>query len=106
MMTTVAEANCTSACLELTFSVPSPVSSLALGSSGSLCVGSQDGTARWYNLPSPKVVHAIKSLGDEVHLGRRAFVFAASSPKMICTAEDATLVLDLGEDDEDVLNES
>ncbi|KAI1794615.1 WD40-repeat-containing domain protein [Ganoderma leucocontextum] len=107
---------------QTSIAVPSPVSALSLGPGGSLIVGSADGSVRWYMLPSTKVVKAIKSVGEEiasiawlfpktepaaiwVASGRRALSFASDSPKMINTAQDAIAVLDIGEDDDDVLNE-
>ncbi|KAI0748517.1 WD40 repeat-like protein [Daedaleopsis nitida] len=127
--------------------VPSPVSALALGPDNTLCVGSgaqkyyqilshaksrlmnlyyapDDGSVRWYHLPSTKVSRAIKSLGAEISsiawlttkkddpeavwiaCGRNALRFPASSAqKMIMTAADASPSLVLGEDEDDVLNE-
>ncbi|KAH9952115.1 hypothetical protein B0H21DRAFT_817842 [Amylocystis lapponica] len=104
-------------------SLPAAASSLAFASSTHLCVGSDDGSLRLYHLPSPKVVRAVKSLGHEIASiacartttdepadvwlasGRRAFLFRLASPQLIQSLEDALDVLDLGEDDEDALNE-
>ncbi|KAL6305311.1 WD40 repeat-like protein [Sparassis latifolia] len=108
---------------QFAISVPSAVSSLAFLTPDSLCAGSDNGTARVYDLPSPKVVRAIKSLGSEISTavtvqntaeedslvwfasGRRALLFAVKSPQLILSEEDAMSILELGEDDEDVLNE-
>ncbi|KAI0672963.1 WD40-repeat-containing domain protein [Trametes maxima] len=108
---------------EITINVPSAVSSLALGPDDALCVGSDDGSVRWYNLPSGRVSRAIKALGEEissivwsdpnkdgvpnvwVSSGHRVFSFPVASHKMISSIEDATTVLDIGEDEEDLVNE-
>ncbi|KAI0949954.1 hypothetical protein AcV7_008573 [Taiwanofungus camphoratus] len=102
---------------------PAPVSYLVFASSQDIFAGSDDGTLRLYRLPSPKVARAIKSLGPEVSSvacsklkndevgdfwvasGRRALLFEANVAKLILSAEDAAAILDLGQDDEDVLNE-
>ncbi|KAI0362404.1 WD40 repeat-like protein [Trametes cingulata] len=104
--------------------VPTAVSAVSLGPNDVLCVGSDDGSLRWYNLPEGKVCKAVKSLGEEVSSivwsrpkkeepatvwvasGRKLFSFPADSQKMIMTAEDATCVLEVGEDNDDVLNEA
>ncbi|KAM5532069.1 hypothetical protein V8D89_012224 [Ganoderma adspersum] len=109
--------------LQTSILVPSSVSAVSAGPEGSLIVGSADGTVRWYMPPSTKVVKAIKSVGEEiasiawlprkkaepvilwVASGRRAFCFALDSLKIINTSQDAAAVLDIGEDDDDVLNE-
>ncbi|KAI0707616.1 WD40 repeat-like protein [Earliella scabrosa] len=108
-----------------TIAVPAAISALALGPDNRLCVGSgrYDGSVRWYHLPSTKVVRALKSLGDEISsiawvttkknepeaiwvgCGRRALRFPAESPKMIATSDDATANVEIGEDEDDVLNE-
>ncbi|EIW60133.1 WD40 repeat-like protein [Trametes versicolor FP-101664 SS1] len=109
--------------LESTITVPSAVSALSLGPNDALCVGSYDGTVRWYDLPSGKVSRAVKALGDEISSvvwshtkkdtpatvwiasGRKAICLPVDSPKMIMSIEDATAILEVGEDEEDVLNE-
>ncbi|KAI9057917.1 WD40 repeat-like protein [Trametes sanguinea] len=109
--------------LEATIQVPSAVSALSFGPQEVLCVGSDDGSVRWYGLPSTKVSKAIKSLGDEVSSilwtqprkdhpasiwiasGSKVFAFPAESQKIIMNATDASCCLVVGEDDEDVLNE-
>jgi len=109
--------------LEVAISVPSAVSSLAFTSSGLLCAGSDDGTLRLYCLPSSKVYKALRSIGTEISSivcatsrasdteeiwlasGRRAFSFQLKSEKLILSLDDASNVLELGEDEEDVLNE-
>ncbi|EMD38278.1 hypothetical protein CERSUDRAFT_113447 [Gelatoporia subvermispora B] len=105
--------------------VPSAVASLEIASSSSLyvCVGTDDGTVRVYDLSSSRATKGIKSLGDEVSsvacsynasgvpttvwaaAGRSALRFQLDTPKLILTVDDATCRLELGEDDEDVLNE-
>ncbi|RPD66416.1 WD40 repeat-like protein [Lentinus tigrinus ALCF2SS1-6] len=112
-----------SATPEATISIPSPVSALSLGPNDTLCVGSEDGSLRWYNLPSARVVKAAKSLGAEIAsitwqlskknepvaiwiaCGRRVICLPADLQKMIATADDASASLEVGEDDDDVLNE-
>lgn len=83
-----------------------------------------DGTVRVYTLPSANVVKAIRGLGHDVASvvwlngpsdgdngtlwiasGPRAHRFALQSDKMILGAADASETLELGEDEEDVLNE-
>ncbi|KAF9819787.1 hypothetical protein IEO21_01878 [Rhodonia placenta] len=109
--------------VQCTINTPHAVSAVTFSSSGSLWVGSDDGTLRLYELPAPKVVRAIKSLGSEIASiatlrskdpqagglwiasGCRAFSFPAHSDKMISTDADARTTVQLGEDDEDVLNE-
>ncbi|OSD08594.1 WD40 repeat-like protein [Trametes coccinea BRFM310] len=106
-----------------TIQVPSAVSALSFSPQEVLCVGSDDGSVRWYNLPSTKVSRAIKSLGDEISSivwsqpkkdhptsvwvasGPKLFAFPAETQKMIVSAADASCSLLVGEDDEDVLNE-
>ncbi|KAH9901554.1 WD40 repeat-like protein [Cubamyces lactineus] len=109
--------------LSTTIKVPSAVSALALGPGEQLCVGCDDGSVRWYSLPSTKVSRAIKSLGEEVSSivwthpkkdeeasvwiasGRKIFRFSGSSQKMVMSVEDASCSIEAGEDDEDLLNE-
>ena len=83
-----------------------------------------DGTVRVYTLPSANVVKAIRGLGHDVSSvvwlhspsdsdsgslwvasGSKAHRFALQSEKMILSAADASGILELGEDEEDVLNE-
>ncbi|TFK92310.1 WD40 repeat-like protein [Polyporus arcularius HHB13444] len=108
---------------EATISIPSPVSALSLGPNDTLCVGSEDGSVRWYNLPSTKVIKAAKSLGAEiasiawqlskknepvaiwVASGRRAICMPADLQKMIATVDDASASVEIGQDEDDVLNE-
>ncbi|KAI0372921.1 WD40 repeat-like protein [Pilatotrama ljubarskyi] len=108
----------------ITIKVPSAVSALSLGPNDLLCVGSDDGSLRWYSLPEGRVKRAVKSLGEEISSvvwsrpkkdehatiwvasGRKIFSFPAESQKMIMTAEDASCVLVVGEDDDDLLNEA
>ncbi|KZT09649.1 WD40 repeat-like protein [Laetiporus sulphureus 93-53] len=107
----------------LAIRVPSAASALAFSNHGSLCVGSDDGTLRFYELPGEKVVRAVRALGSEVSCvackktrdgapievwaasGRRVVAFPVRRDKMIMTEGDATCVLELGEDEDDVLNE-
>ncbi|KAI0780674.1 WD40 repeat-like protein [Trametes elegans] len=110
-----------------TIKVPSAVSALFLGREDTLCVGSvtvpDDGSVRWYTLPSGKVTRAVKPLGEEISSivfskakkgeqnnvwvasGRKVFCFPSESQKIILSAEDASHSIDLGEDEEDLLNE-
>ncbi|OCH93408.1 WD40 repeat-like protein [Obba rivulosa] len=103
--------------------VPSAVVCLSLSPSASLWVGADDGTVRLYDLPSPRVTKAIKSLGNEISsvvssynadgsagtiwvaAGRQAVEFHLNTHKLVLSAEDAISRIELGEDDEDVLNE-
>ncbi|KAI0333505.1 WD40 repeat-like protein [Cubamyces sp. BRFM 1775] len=109
--------------LSTTIKVPSAVSALALGPGEQLCVGCDDGSVRWYSLPSTKVSRAIKSLGEEVSSivwtqpkreeepsvwiasGRKVFCFPGTSQKMIMSVEDASCSIEAGEDDDDLVNE-
>ncbi|KAI0054020.1 WD40 repeat-like protein [Auriscalpium vulgare] len=102
-----------------TLQVPSPVSALEFTPAGSLLVGSDDGTLRIYDLPDTKVLKAVRKLGAEIssvacvgdtgHLwlagGRRIFLVDIGLPKILQSAEDALGSLELGEDDDDVVNE-
>ncbi|KAL4246103.1 WD40-repeat-containing domain superfamily protein [Abortiporus biennis] len=103
--------------------VPAAVSALSFGSQGNLAVGSADGSVRVYKLPSLKVLKAIRQLGDEVSSicwlnnrdaqigeicvasGRNAYSFNLDTEKLILAPTDALVSLELGEDDEDVVNE-
>lgn len=107
---------------------------LAVGSGGPLSFSGKvcgscfarvdDGTVRVYTLPSASVVKAVRGLGHDVSSvvwlhspsdddpgtlwvasGNNAHRFALQSENMILGAADATTMLELGEDEEDVLNE-
>ncbi|KAI0664646.1 WD40 repeat-like protein [Cubamyces menziesii] len=109
--------------LSTTIKVPSAVSALSLGPGEELCVGCDDGSVRWYSLPSTKVSRAVKSLRDEISSivwtrpkknedasvwvasGRKIFRFPRTSQKMIMSIEDASCSIVAGEDEEDLLNE-
>ncbi|KAI0723954.1 WD40-repeat-containing domain protein [Cerioporus squamosus] len=99
---------------EATISIPSPASALSLGPNDTLCVGSEDGSVRWYHLPSTKVIKAAKSLGADIASiawqlskkneplaiwiasGRRAICLSAGLQKMIATVDDASASLEIG----------
>ena len=85
---------------------------------------SDDGTVRFYTLPSPNVTKAIRGLEHDVSSivwlqspsesdagaiwvasGPKAHRFVLQSDKMILMVADASTSLELGEDEEDVLNE-
>ncbi|EGN95496.1 hypothetical protein SERLA73DRAFT_186531 [Serpula lacrymans var. lacrymans S7.3] len=110
--------------LQWTTETPASISCLSVGPSGHIFAGSDDGSVRVYNRDSPKVQKAIRGLGSEVSSiiclkegsntdlgllwvasGRRAFSFSMNSSKMILMSSDATSTIELGADDEDVLNE-
>ncbi|EJF66094.1 hypothetical protein DICSQDRAFT_97887 [Dichomitus squalens LYAD-421 SS1] len=109
--------------LRETVAVPSGVSAVSFGADDTVIAGSEDGSLRWYTLPSTKVVKAIKALGEEiasiayqppkkseqgsiwVASGRRVLSFPSDTSKMISTIQDAVVVVDIGEDDDDILNE-
>ncbi|KAJ3007670.1 hypothetical protein NUW54_g3458 [Trametes sanguinea] len=100
--------------LEATIQVPSAVSALSFSPQEVLCVGSDDGSVRWYDLPSTKVSKAIKSLEDEVSSiiwtqpkkdhpasiwitsGPKVFAFATESKKIIMSTTDASCCLVVG----------
>ncbi|KAH8106795.1 WD40 repeat-like protein [Cristinia sonorae] len=108
-----------------TIRLPAASSSVCFGSEDLLTVGSVDGSLRLYHLPSPRVIKAVRQLGDEVSSaawsklydadhgvvwiasGRKVYCFdlAISKPSMILSATDAQKVLEIGEDEDDVLNE-
>ncbi|KAH9945888.1 WD40 repeat-like protein [Epithele typhae] len=111
---------------DASLAIPSPVSALAFGPGGRSTVLTEvldDGCLRWYNLPSTKVVKAIKSLGDEISSisihsqhrnepetawvasGRNVFCLPTESQKMILSKDDAIAEIFIGEDDDDLLNE-
>ncbi|RDB22274.1 WD repeat-containing protein 53 [Hypsizygus marmoreus] len=111
--------------LQHTLEIPSHVCSLAFGHAGHLFTGSEDGTLRVYDLSSFKVLKAVRGLGSEVSsivcikrpntelrdvwlaCGKRVMKFQMDSPKMIQTAEDALVVIEVGEEssEDDILNE-
>jgi len=110
--------------LQRTLETPSHITSLAFGHAGHLFAGSDDGILRVYDLSSFKVLKAVRGLGAEVSsiicvkrsgselrdawvgCGKRIMRFQMDSPKMIQTADDALLTIELGESDDDILNES
>ncbi|KAI0345343.1 hypothetical protein BDW22DRAFT_1427012 [Trametopsis cervina] len=109
---------------QFTLKVPAPVGSVSFAG-GSLAVGSDDGTLRFYELPSTRVTKAIRgfkhdissvqwmqngSTGQDpaqvwVASGPTAYAFKLDPLKMILSESDASAKQTLGEDDEDVLNE-
>ncbi|KIK44998.1 hypothetical protein CY34DRAFT_22746 [Suillus luteus UH-Slu-Lm8-n1] len=105
-----------------TLKTPAPISCLAKGSLDHFVAGSDDGSVRVYNQETLKVVKAIKGLGEVssvvcmehntgvlgdmwVASNRHALRFAMDTEKMVLAKADATLTLELGADDDDVLNE-
>ncbi|KAG2038763.1 WD40-repeat-containing domain protein [Suillus americanus] len=105
-----------------TLKTPAPISCLAKGSSGHFFAGSDDGSVRVYNPDTLKVVKAIRGLGEVssavcmshnagglgdmwVASNRHALRFNMDTEKMILAKADATLTLELGPDDDDMLNE-
>ncbi|TCD62178.1 hypothetical protein EIP91_007262 [Steccherinum ochraceum] len=96
--------------------MPAAASAAAFGSCDALALGSADGSLRLYRLPSARVVKAVRQLGDEVssiawtrlHKDSSegvAYCLDTSSPGLVLSTADALHAIDLGEDDEDVLNE-
>ncbi|KAF7294749.1 hypothetical protein MIND_01012300 [Mycena indigotica] len=96
---------------------PCPISALAVDQSERLFAGSDDGSVRIFDSATWKLVHAIRGLPNEISsiacsdtsawlaCGRAAYAFSMSSQKLVQNASDAALVLTLGEDEDDVLNE-
>ncbi|TFK42297.1 WD40-repeat-containing domain protein [Crucibulum laeve] len=109
--------------LHKTLLTPAHISSLAFGHAGHLFAGSDDGSLRVYDLSSFKVLKAIRGLESEVSsiicvkrpgselrdawiaCGRRICKFQMDSSKMIQMREDAVSTIEVGESDEDILNE-
>lgn len=105
-----------------TLKTPAPISCLAKGPSDHFFAGSDDGSIRIYNQKALKVVKAIRGLGEVssvvcmshsagglgniwVASNRDALHFTMDTEKMILAKADATLSLELGADNDDVLNE-
>ncbi|KAH7926623.1 hypothetical protein BV22DRAFT_1032619 [Leucogyrophana mollusca] len=108
--------------LDHTLQTPAPVSSLSVGQLGHILAGSDDGSLRVYSRSSSKVLKAIRGLGEVsstvclksngselgdiwVASGRRAFYFALGTSQLVLKPSDACSVLEIGADDDDVLNE-
>ncbi|KAI0093977.1 WD40-repeat-containing domain protein [Irpex rosettiformis] len=104
-----------------TLRIPAPVSSVSL-SDNQLAVGSDDGSVRFYDLPSTRVTKAIRGLDGEIASvvwarrnqepqevwvanGPTAYRFSLDSSKMVLSNKDAIIQLLLGQDKEDVVNE-
>ncbi|KAJ7087873.1 WD40-repeat-containing domain protein [Mycena epipterygia] len=105
-----------------TLHTPCPISAIAFGHSGHLFAGSDDGSLRVYDLSSFKVCRAVSGLPAEISsiacfkrpgsdlrdvwlaCGRQAYLFQMDSSKLVQTAADATVVIELC-DGEDILNE-
>ncbi|KIJ69334.1 hypothetical protein HYDPIDRAFT_80305 [Hydnomerulius pinastri MD-312] len=102
--------------------IPAQVSSLALGEPGQLLAGSDDGTVRVYDLTTLRVLKAIRGLDAVssvvwrsqtattpgsiwVASGRRAISFPFEVDKLVLTSTDALKTLEIGADEDDVLNE-
>ncbi|KAG2139618.1 WD40-repeat-containing domain protein [Suillus bovinus] len=105
-----------------TLKTPAPISCLTEGPSGHFFAGSDDGSVRVYNQETLKVVKAIRGLGEVssivcmahsagglgdiwVASDRHALRFTMDTEKMILAKADATLTLELGAKNDDVLNE-
>ncbi|KAG1729018.1 WD40-repeat-containing domain protein [Suillus lakei] len=105
-----------------TLKTPAPISCLAKGPSDHFFAGSDDGSVRVYNQETLKVVKAIRGLGEVssvvcmshnagglgdiwVGFNRYALRFTMDTEKVILAKADATLTLELGADNDDVLNE-
>ncbi|KAJ8079072.1 hypothetical protein PM082_013359 [Marasmius tenuissimus] len=102
---------------------PAHISSLAVGHASHLFAGSDDGTVRLYDLSTFKVLKAIRGLDAEVSsiacakrpgvemrdawiaCGGNILSFQMDSPKMILNSEDATSVIRVCQNEDDVLNE-
>ncbi|KAJ7063495.1 hypothetical protein C8F01DRAFT_1055844 [Mycena amicta] len=100
---------------KLTLTTPAPISALAIA--GQLFAGSDDGSLRVYTSDA-KVARGIRGLPTEISsiacspngnvwlaCGRSVYAFSMDSQKLVQTVVDATTVLELGEDEDDVLNE-
>ncbi|KAJ8587077.1 hypothetical protein M405DRAFT_742533 [Rhizopogon salebrosus TDB-379] len=105
-----------------TLQLPAPVSCLTHGSSNHFLAGSDDGSVRVYNQETLRVAKAIRGLEDVSSIvcmphstgglgdiwiasDRHALRFTMDTEKMILAKDDATLTLELGTDDDDVVNE-
>ncbi|KDQ60768.1 hypothetical protein JAAARDRAFT_124475 [Jaapia argillacea MUCL 33604] len=102
---------------------PRPVSSLAFADADVFLSGSDDGSVRVYKLPNTKVCKAIRGIGNEISCiswrkkkdedggeiwlaaGHQIISFNLSSSQMILSLKDAEVTLQVGEDEDDVLNE-
>ncbi|KAJ7219435.1 WD40-repeat-containing domain protein [Mycena pura] len=111
--------------LSHTLYTPAPISALAFSQSGLLFAGSDDGSLRVYDLSSFKVCRAVHGLLAEISsiacserpgsdlcdvwlaCGRQAYSFKMTSTKLVQTAADATVLLQLcdADNEDDVLNE-
>ncbi|KAI0062311.1 WD40 repeat-like protein [Artomyces pyxidatus] len=116
-------ANNASPALKHTLHTPAHVSSLHYTSEEHLLVGSDDGSLRLYRLPDSKVAKAVRGLGAEISsitsaragsnktgelwvaCGRRVLRIDIESPKIIQSADDAMDSIEIGEDEEDLINE-
>ncbi|TFK63229.1 hypothetical protein BDN72DRAFT_826806 [Pluteus cervinus] len=109
--------------LQRVLQINTPISSLAFGHASHLFVGSGDGSLRVYDLSTFKVVKAIKGLGSEVSsivcvkrpsselrdawvgCGKQILKFQLDMPKMILEPSDALLTIEVGDNDQDEVNE-
>ncbi|KAF9227856.1 WD40 repeat-like protein [Gyrodon lividus] len=112
----------TSYCHRKTLQIPAQVSCLSLGEPQQLLVGSDDGSVRIYDMVTFKVLKAIKGPSAVssiafhsqtksspaclwVASGRQALLFPLGTDKLILTSADVLRTLEIGADDDDVLNE-
>ncbi|EIN07247.1 hypothetical protein PUNSTDRAFT_135933 [Punctularia strigosozonata HHB-11173 SS5] len=95
---------------------PAPVSYLAY-QLNHLFVGGDDGTLRIYSVSSPRVLKAVRGLGTDVssvQIARRpgssdnaegAYSLSLDSDKLVLNGGEAEVILELGEDEDDNVNE-
>ncbi|KIK90563.1 hypothetical protein PAXRUDRAFT_831601 [Paxillus rubicundulus Ve08.2h10] len=112
----------TNHCHRTTLQIPAQVSCLSLGEPHQLFVGSDDGSVRIYDMATLKVLKAIRGLGAVssitfhsqtkssparlwVASGRQALSFLLGADKLILTSANISSKLDIGADDDDVVNE-
>ncbi|EJD02384.1 WD40 repeat-like protein [Fomitiporia mediterranea MF3/22] len=109
------------AILSSTLVLPSQATTCAFSVDGlRLGVGSDDGSVRLYQPPEQKVQKAIRGLGTSVSnvlfhtedgkeiwvaAGKNVYRFDLTPPKMILALSDANFTKEIGQDDEDVVNQ-
>ncbi|KAF8844904.1 WD40 repeat-like protein [Paxillus ammoniavirescens] len=109
-------------CHRTTLQIPAQVSCLSLDEPQQLFVGSDDGSVRIYDMATFKVLKAIRGLGAVssialhsqtkssptclwVASGKQALSFLLGTDKLVLTSADVLRKLDIGADDDDIVNE-